>query len=80
MSLEYPTSPGSSASSKRERSPSPPPRSAGSSAGRTPPSLGSCTRSTSFEPEPEDGVDGLCGLCGRCTPPSRKSSVSELTL
>eukprot|EP00966_Prymnesium_polylepis_P077457 1794605-Prymnesium_polylepis.1 len=42
MSLECPSSPGSSVSSKRERSPSPPLCSAGSSAGRTPPSPGSC--------------------------------------
>eukprot|EP00966_Prymnesium_polylepis_P222021 5136856-Prymnesium_polylepis.1 len=46
MSLEYPTSPCSSALSKRGRtSESPPPRSAGSSAGCTPPSLSSCASS-----------------------------------
>eukprot|EP00966_Prymnesium_polylepis_P203641 4717919-Prymnesium_polylepis.1 len=46
----------SSASSKRGRSNSPPSRYAGSSAGRTPPSLGSCA---SYEP-PEECADGLC--------------------
>eukprot|EP00966_Prymnesium_polylepis_P114734 2651539-Prymnesium_polylepis.1 len=64
MSLEYPSSPGSSVSSKRERSPSPPPCGAGSSAGHTPPSPGSCA---SLEPEPEDCTDvGSAGaLCER---------------
>eukprot|EP00966_Prymnesium_polylepis_P249089 5759121-Prymnesium_polylepis.1 len=51
MSLEYRISPCSSVSSKRGRSESPPPRSAGSSVARTPPSLSSCA---SCGPEPED--------------------------
>eukprot|EP00966_Prymnesium_polylepis_P229651 5313578-Prymnesium_polylepis.1 len=61
MSLEYPTSPCSSASSNILRE-SPPPRSAGSSAGCTPPSLSSCA---SCGPELEDCADGLCELRGR---------------
>ena len=54
--------PSRSASSKRERSDSPPSRSAGSSAGCTPPSPGSCA---SYEP-PEECADGLCEMCDRC--------------
>ena len=58
----------SSASSKRGRSGSPSPRSAGSDAGRTPPSPGSCA---SYEPL-EDCVDGLCEQCERCAREGRR--------
>eukprot|EP00966_Prymnesium_polylepis_P100244 2321997-Prymnesium_polylepis.1 len=49
----------SSAASKRGRSNSQPSRSAGSSAGRTPPSSGLYA---SYEP-PEECADGLCEMC-----------------
>ena len=68
MELSSPSSV-ASVSSKRGRSSSPTLRRAGSSAGNTPASAGSCASCGS---DPEECADGLCGSCARCAREGRR--------